>query len=184
MPGSVPLHAVHHVEFVVGNAKQAAYFYRKAFGFSQTAYLGPETGHRDRASYALQQGDIRLVMTTPLTPEHPLAEHHRLHGDGVRDIAFNPGFVQADDPAARFLQQDLEFADFSAVACRQDDGLNVEFPHRLLAAHEAWGNSFRISVDSSRIDFCIPMSWRMPADPSSWSWRSCSAEKGSVSAVP
>ena len=88
MPESVPLQSIHHVEFVVGNAKQAAYFYRKAFGFSQVAYLGPETGYRDRASYALQQGDIRLVMTTPLTPEHPLSEHHRLHGDGVRDIAF------------------------------------------------------------------------------------------------
>ena len=68
MSEPIPLHAIHHVEFVVGNAKQAAYFYRKAFGFSQVAYRGPETGYRDRASYALEQNDIRLVMTTSLHP--------------------------------------------------------------------------------------------------------------------
>jgi 4-hydroxyphenylpyruvate dioxygenase len=95
MPETVPLRSIHHVELVVGNAKQAAYFYRKAFGFSQIAYLGPETGHRDRASYALQQGEIRLVLTTPLTPEHPLSDHHKLHGDGVRDIAFLVDDVEA-----------------------------------------------------------------------------------------
>jgi 4-hydroxyphenylpyruvate dioxygenase len=95
MSEPVPLRSIHHVEFVVGNAKQAAYFYRKAFGFSQVAYLGPETGHRDRASYALRQNDIRLVLTTPLAPEHPLSEHLKLHGDGVRDIAF-----QVDDADA------------------------------------------------------------------------------------
>jgi 4-hydroxyphenylpyruvate dioxygenase len=88
MPQPIPLKSIHHVEIIVGNAKQAAYYYRKAFGFSQIAYLGPETGHRDRASYALEQGRIRLVLTTPLDPENPMSEHIRRHGDGVRDIAF------------------------------------------------------------------------------------------------
>jgi 4-hydroxyphenylpyruvate dioxygenase len=81
------LRRVHHVEFWVGNAKQASFYYRKAFGFSQLAYRGLETGTRDAASYVLAQGKIRFVLTTPLTPDHPAAEHIRRHGDGVRDIA-------------------------------------------------------------------------------------------------
>ena len=88
MADFLPLKRIHHVELIVGNAKQAAYFYRKAFGFSQIAYRGPETGHRDHASYALAQGLVRIVLTTPITPEHPDAEWIKLHGDGVRDIAF------------------------------------------------------------------------------------------------
>ncbi len=81
------LKRVHHVEFWVGNAKQASFYYRKAFGFSQLAYRGLETGTRDAASYVLAQGKIRFVLTTPLTPDHAAAEHIRRHGDGVRDIA-------------------------------------------------------------------------------------------------
>jgi 4-hydroxyphenylpyruvate dioxygenase len=78
---------VHHVEFWVGNAKQAAYFYRKAFGFSQIAYRGLETGSRKRCSYVLRQGTATFVLTGALTPESPVAGHVRRHGDGVRDVA-------------------------------------------------------------------------------------------------
>lgn len=84
----LPLKKIHHVELLVGNAKQAAFFYRHAFGFSQLAYAGPETGVREQASYVLQQGDIRLVVSTPLFPDDPMADHLRRHGDGVLDIAF------------------------------------------------------------------------------------------------
>jgi 4-hydroxyphenylpyruvate dioxygenase len=83
----LPLNGTDHVEFYVGNARQAAHFYRTAFGFEWQAYRGPETGVRDRASYLLVQNKIRLVLTTPLHPEHPIAEHIRMHGDGVHDIA-------------------------------------------------------------------------------------------------
>ena len=83
----LPLNGTDYVEFYVGNAKQAAYFYRSAFGMRLTAYRGSETGTRDRASWLVEQGKIRLVLTTALAPEHPVAEHVRLHGDGVRDIA-------------------------------------------------------------------------------------------------
>ena len=82
------LKAIHHVELWVGNARQAAYFYRRAFGFSQIAYAGLETGRRDRASYALAQGKARLVTTGPLDDRGPLARQTALHGDFVRDIAF------------------------------------------------------------------------------------------------
>ena len=83
----LPLNGTDYVEFYVGNARQAAHYYRSAFGFQLAAYSGPETGVRGRASYVLAQNKIRLVMTTPLDPQHPIAEHVRLHGDGVRDIA-------------------------------------------------------------------------------------------------
>jgi 4-hydroxyphenylpyruvate dioxygenase len=82
------LKSIHHVEFWVGNAKQAAYFYRQAFGFSQIAYAGLETGQRDHTSYALSQGKARLVLTSPLTSAGPIAAHIASHGDAVRDIAF------------------------------------------------------------------------------------------------
>jgi 4-hydroxyphenylpyruvate dioxygenase len=83
----LPLRAVDYIEFRAGNAKQAAYFYRSAFGMRLTAYSGPETGVRDRTSYVLEQGHIRFVLTTPLSPDHPEAELIRRHGDGVSDIA-------------------------------------------------------------------------------------------------
>jgi 4-hydroxyphenylpyruvate dioxygenase len=83
----LPLNGTDYVEFYVGNARQAAHFYRAAFGFKLAAYRGPETGTRDRASYVLVQNKIRFVLTTPLQPDHPIADHIRTHGDGVRDIA-------------------------------------------------------------------------------------------------
>jgi 4-hydroxyphenylpyruvate dioxygenase len=83
----LPLLGTDHVEFYVGNARQAAYFYRAAFGMKLVAYAGPETGRRDRASYVLQQGKVRFVLTTPLRPENPIADHISEHGDGVKAIA-------------------------------------------------------------------------------------------------
>src|SRR5262252_1170639 len=83
----LPLKGTDHVEFYVGNARQSAYFYRTAFGMKLVAYLGPETGHRDRASYVLQQGKVRFVLTTALRPDSEIARHVTTHGDGVRVIA-------------------------------------------------------------------------------------------------
>lgn len=79
---------IHHVEMVVGNAKQAAFFYRNAFGFDQVAYKGPETGCPDTVHYVLRQNDIWLMLTTPLRHDDPLNTWLTMHGDGVRDIAF------------------------------------------------------------------------------------------------
>lgn len=83
------LNGTDHVEFYVGNAKQAAHFYKTAFGFQDLAYAGPETGVRDRASYVLQQGKIRLIFTTSLRSEGPVAEHVKKHGDGVKILALS-----------------------------------------------------------------------------------------------
>lgn len=83
----LPLKGTDYIEFYVGNAKQASHYYRTAFGFQPLAYSGPETGQRHHASYVLQQGKVRLVFTTPLGPEGPVAEHIRRHGDGVKVLA-------------------------------------------------------------------------------------------------
>ena len=82
-----PINGTDYVEMYVGNAKQASHYYRTAFGYQLIAYRGPETGVRDRASYLLQQGKIRLVLTTPLDPASAIAAHVHRHGDGVRDYA-------------------------------------------------------------------------------------------------
>jgi 4-hydroxyphenylpyruvate dioxygenase len=82
-----PINGTDYIEFYVGNAKQASVYYRAAFGYRLVAYRGPETGVRDRVSYVLEQDKVRLVLTTPLRPDHPIAEHINRHGDGVRDIA-------------------------------------------------------------------------------------------------
>jgi 4-hydroxyphenylpyruvate dioxygenase len=83
-----PINGTDYIEFYVGNAKQSSLFYRAAFGFQLIGYRGPETGVRDRASYLLQQDKIRIVLTTPIHPEGPISDHVRLHGDGVKDLAF------------------------------------------------------------------------------------------------
>ncbi len=91
MENPLQIKRIHHVEFWVGNARQATFFYRNAFGFSQLAYRGQETGSRDLASYVLTQGKASIVVSTPLTSAHPAAEHIHHHGDGVRDIALEVG---------------------------------------------------------------------------------------------
>lgn len=83
----LPINGTDYVEFYVGNARQAAHYYQTAFGFQPVAYAGLETGLKDRASYVLQQGKIRFVLTTALYPDHEIAEHVKKHGDGVKVIA-------------------------------------------------------------------------------------------------
>jgi 4-hydroxyphenylpyruvate dioxygenase len=83
----LPLNGTDHIEFYVGNAKQAAYYYQHAFGFELIAYAGPETGVRDRASYVIQQGKVRFVLTTALHPDHEITRHVAQHGDGVKVLA-------------------------------------------------------------------------------------------------
>lgn len=83
----LPIHGTDFIEFYVGNAKQAAHYYKTAFGFQSEAYAGPETGLRDRASYVLKQNKIRLVFTSALHSDHPISEHVKKHGDGVKILA-------------------------------------------------------------------------------------------------
>ena len=87
MTDFLPLNGTDYIELYVGNAKQAAHYYKTAFGFQALAYAGPETGVRDRTSYVLVQNKMRLVLTSPLNSNHPIAEHHKKHGDGVKVLA-------------------------------------------------------------------------------------------------
>src|SRR5438093_4471978 len=83
----LPLEGTDHIEFYVGNAKQAAHFYQSALGFQPLAYSGPETGVRERASYVVRQNKITFVLTTPIRAKHPIADHILTHGDCVKVIA-------------------------------------------------------------------------------------------------
>jgi 4-hydroxyphenylpyruvate dioxygenase len=91
----LPLQGTDYVEFYVGNAKQAAHYYMSAFGFQALAYAGPETGMKDRASYAVRQNKLTFVLTTPLHPENEMADHIYQHGDGVKALA-----LRVDDATA------------------------------------------------------------------------------------
>ena len=112
MDNPLKLRRVHHLEFLVGNAKQAAFYYRQAFGFSQIAYSGLETGSRERTSYVLQQAKTNFVFTTPLNPDSFEADHVCRHGDGVRDIA-----VEVED------------ADLAYAEAVRRGGIALQEPH-------------------------------------------------------
>jgi len=95
----MPLDGWDHVELWVGNAKQAAFYYEQAFGFHRVAYAGPETGVRDRASYVVEQNDIRLVLTSSVRSDSDIARHAHKHGDGVKDIS-----LRVPDAAAAYRE--------------------------------------------------------------------------------
>ena len=95
----LPLMGTDYVELYVGNAKQAAHFYKTAFGFQSYAYSGPETGDKEKVSYVLVQNKVRLVLTTPLHPTGTIAEHVNKHGDGVKAVA-----LMVDDATDAFEQ--------------------------------------------------------------------------------
>src|SRR6185503_14989816 len=134
----LPLNGTDYVEFWVGNARQAAHYYRTAFGFSLAAYRGPETGVRDRASYVLLQNKIRFVLTTPLHPDHPITDHVRLHGDGVRDIA-----LWVDDAEAAW-QATVERG---ARSIRPPETLSDEHGEARLASIATYGDTIHTFVE-------------------------------------
>lgn len=111
----LPIMGTDYVEFYVGNAKQAAHFYKTAFGFQSLAYAGLETGVRDRTSYVLQQDKIRLVLTTPLKQEGTIADHIKKHGDGVKVIALwvedaHSAFVETVQRGAKpYMEPTIEY---------------------------------------------------------------------------
>lgn len=95
----LPLKRIDHLEFYCGNAKQSSFFYQYVMGFKLTGYSGLETGNKEKASYLLEQGKIRFILSSPLTDDNFIAQHHKKHGDGVRDIA-----MEVDDAAKSFYE--------------------------------------------------------------------------------
>lgn len=134
----LPLKGIDHVEFFVGNARQAAYFYRSAFGMSLVAYAGPETGLRDRASYVVQQGKVRFMLTTPLRGGNPIADHIHLHGDAVRVIA-----LWVDD-ARRSWQ---ETVNRGAVSIAEPHMLSDEHGQVVLSSIRTYGDTIHTFVE-------------------------------------
>jgi 4-hydroxyphenylpyruvate dioxygenase len=106
----LPINGTDHIELYVGNAKQAATYYRMAFGFQLVAYAGPETGVRETASYVLQQNKIRLVLTSALHSDHPVAQHALKHGDGVKMLALwvDDAYKSYEETIARGARSYLE----------------------------------------------------------------------------
>lgn len=134
----LPLNGTDHVEFYVGNAKQAAHYYKTAFGFQNLAYAGPETGLRDRVSYVLQQGKIRLVLTTPLHSCHPIAEHVKKHGDGVKALA-----LSVDNAFDAFEQTTLR----GAEAYLQPQFLKDEYGEVRMSGIKLYGETVHYFVE-------------------------------------
>ena len=126
------------VEFYCGNAKQSSYFYRTAFGFQLVAYAGPETGIRDRASYVLQQGKIRIVLTSPMHPDSPISEHIAKHGDGVKVLA-----LWVDDARSAWK----ETTDRGAVSTQEPTVLSDEFGEVVVATIKTYGDTVHTFVE-------------------------------------
>lgn len=114
---------IDHVEFYVNNAKQAAHYYQTMYGFELVGYSGLETGIRDRASYLLQQGNIRFVLTSSLVPNSAISQHCQVHGDGVKDIAFSVedaeiAYREAIKRGAKPAMEPTEYKDENGVIIR------------------------------------------------------------------
>ncbi|HEX6316003.1 MAG TPA: 4-hydroxyphenylpyruvate dioxygenase [Gemmatimonadaceae bacterium] len=133
-----PINGTDYIEFWVGNAKQAAYFYRGAFGFRLTGYRGPETGVRDRASYLIEQNKLRFVFTSALGPDGEIAEHVNRHGDGVRDIAF-----WVDDAREAFRLA----VERGATPAREPEVLRDDTGEVVIAAIRTYGDTIHSIVE-------------------------------------
>ena len=134
----LPLKGTDHVEFYVGNAKQAAYFYRSAFGMKLVAYAGPETGRRDRTSYVVQQGKVRFVLTTALRPDSEIAQQVAKHGDGVHSIA-----LWVDDARESWLQTTSR----GAVSAEEPQEISDEFGTAVISSIKAYGDTLHSFVE-------------------------------------
>src|SRR5271170_5519275 len=137
----LPIAGTDYLEFYVGNARQSAYYYRAAFGLPLVAWAGPKTGLRDRASYVLQQGAIRFVLTTPLRPDGGIADHIHRHGDGVRDIAF------CVDDAKLAWRETTKRGARSVHECHT---LEDEFGRVKVASIAAYGDTIHTFVERDR----------------------------------
>jgi 4-hydroxyphenylpyruvate dioxygenase len=133
-----PINGTDYIEFWVGNAKQASHFYRSAFGFELVAYRGPETGHRESASYLLQQDKVRLILTTAVKAKGEIADHVHRHGDGVRDIA-----LWVDDARSAFSLA----VDRGAKPARKPEVFQDADGEVVIAAIHAYGDTIHSLVE-------------------------------------
>ena len=134
----LPLNGTDHIEFYVGNAKQSAYYYQSAWGYELVAYAGLETGVKDRASYVLQQGKIRLVLTTSFDPLSEISEHVRKHGDGVKVLA-----LWVDDAAKSYAETTKR----GAIGVMEPTRMKDEHGEVVVAAIQTYGDTIHKFVE-------------------------------------
>ena len=139
----LPLQGTDFIEFYVGNAKQAAHFYKSAFGFQSLAYAGPETGVRDKASYAVRQNKATFVFTTPLRSNNKIAEHIYTHGDGVKALA-----LRVDDAADAWAQTTAR----GGTSCMKPITLHDEYGHVIVSGIRAYGDTVHLFVERKNYD--------------------------------
>lgn len=139
----LPLKGTDHIEFYVGNAKQAAYFYQHAFGFELIAYSGPETGVRDKVSYVLKQGKITFVLTTSLQANSAIAQHVARHGDGVKVLA-----LWVDDARKAFY----ETTSRGALPALEPTQLKDAFGEVVLSSIHTYGDTLHTFVERKNYD--------------------------------
>ncbi len=136
-----PINGTDFIEFYVGNAKQASQYYRSAFGFKLVAYRGPETGTRDRASYVMQQGKIRFVLTTAIGPDSDIARHVHDHGDGVKDLAL--WVNNAKTAYTKAIKR-------GAQSVREPEVIEDEHGHIVIAAIKTYGETIHSLVERKK----------------------------------
>jgi 4-hydroxyphenylpyruvate dioxygenase len=139
----LPLQGTDHIEFYVGNAKQAAHFYKTAFGFQSLAYAGPETGVKDKASYALRQNKLTFVFTTPLKIGNPIADHIYKHGDAVKVIA-----LKVDDATDAWRQTTVR----GASSYMEPVVLKDESGEAVLSGIHIYGDTVHVFVERKNYD--------------------------------
>lgn len=137
-PDFLPLQGTDYVEFYVGNAKQAAHFYRSAFGFQTLAYSGPETGNKEKVSYVVRQNKLTFMFTTALRPEHPIAEHTHLHGDGVRVLA-----LRVDDATSAWRETTAR----GGKSCMEPTVLTDKQGEVVLSGIHTYGDTIHLFVE-------------------------------------
>ena len=148
----LPLNGTDYVEFYVGNAKQAAHFYESVFGFEIVAYSGPETGVREKASYMVQQGKIRLVLTTSLFANSEISDHVRDHGDGVKVLA-----LWVDDATASFH----ETVQRGAIAVSEPQYLSDENGFVIVSSIKTYGDTIHTFVERKNYHGIILPNYRV-----------------------
>jgi 4-hydroxyphenylpyruvate dioxygenase len=134
----LPINGTDHIEFYVGNAKQASLYYQHCFGFELVAYSGPETGIRDRASYVLQQNKIRFVLTTSLVPDSEINNHVKKHGDGVKVLA-----LWVDDATKSFQETVFRGAETAA----EPKTLKDELGEVVVSSIKTYGDTIHTFVE-------------------------------------
>ena len=134
----LPLNGTDYVEFFVGNAKQAAHFYKTAFGFQSLAYSGPETGNKEKASYVIRQNKLTFILSTPLRPDNEIANHIYKHGDGVKFLA-----LKVDDATDAWHQTTKR----GAKSFKEPETLKDEFGEVVISGIHTYGETVHLFIE-------------------------------------